>query len=47
MYYFTLQDGDAVILVSEMYDIKAACENGIDTVKSNVERAEIKDETGE
>ncbi|MBQ4819609.1 YegP family protein [Aquimarina sp. MMG016] len=45
-YYFTLHAGNGkVIATSEMYTSKQACENGIDSVKTNASIAEVEDLT--
>ena len=45
-YHFNLQAGNGqVIATSEVYNSKAAAENGIESVRKNASNAELVDET--
>lgn len=45
-YHFNLQAGNGqVIATSEVYNSKAAAENGIESVRKNASSAELVDET--
>ena len=47
-FYFNLTAKNGqIIATSEMYTTKAACENGIESVKENAPIAEIDDQTGQ
>lgn len=44
-YYFELVVNDEVIMRSELYNSKDACENGINSVRDNSASAELDDQT--
>ena len=46
-YYFALMDKCCLIMLSEVYNSKDACENGIKSVQTNAPIAIIDDQTEE